>query len=398
MPEQHEFLTTDGDQSFFQETSRPFHSRNNDQLLLIDDALRKLNTLGPVSPERFEALLALNTRANNFLDTHTDKVGAQADGFRLPVITELQNEIDAVLDQPKPKGWQKVRDAMGKIIPKGSIAPGTNQVQTVTIDGQARQVVKSAKPVQGITVNNGTNGWMEILDHEHHRGQELSNLMFEWKHSEETCSFLEYLDRLPQEQKEALMNRRVHYVDDLVLRALFECDVEGGKLFSRMTPETQRDIMARNKDRKTIVGDTDLKPLNTTTWACNALNDFDDEGWACFVMSTYNVVYAGQHIGGLFHHSSFLCGAPVLSAGMMRVQGGTLKEVCMKTGHYRTDIEHAAEFLRAMKQKQVPLVDVKVRLHDGEVLSAEALLQKVALRQTPQSRALYGDHSYLSGR
>src|SRR5205085_902189 len=63
-------------------------------------------------------------------------------------------------------------------------------------------------------------------------------------------------------------------------------------------------------------------------------------GYAIFVMSKTGEIYASKNqIVGRFHHSSFLAGAPVASAGELKVSNGVLKEVTIKSGHYRPNKE-----------------------------------------------------------
>ena len=44
------------------------------------------------------------------------------------------------------------------------------------------------------------------------------------------------------------------------------------------------------------------------------------QGWAIFVMDEKGNVYAGTHLFGVFHHSSFLGGAPARAAGEIIVE------------------------------------------------------------------------------
>ena len=59
------------------------------------------------------------------------------------------------------------------------------------------------------------------------------------------------------------------------------------------------------------------------------------KGWAIFVMDDKGNIYAGTHLLGVFHHSSFLAGAPTRAAGEIIVVDGKLKVITSKSGHYR---------------------------------------------------------------
>jgi hypothetical protein len=56
--------------------------------------------------------------------------------------------------------------------------------------------------------------------------------------------------------------------------------------------------------------------------------------------------FAGNHVKGQFHHSSFLEGGDVVCGGEMVVRGGQLKLLTAKTGHYQADMDH---FVRAIR-------------------------------------------------
>ncbi|WP_188150891.1 RHS repeat-associated core domain-containing protein, partial [Teredinibacter waterburyi] len=59
-------------------------------------------------------------------------------------------------------------------------------------------------------------------------------------------------------------------------------------------------------------------------------------GKAIFVMDTQGKIYlSNSYPVAEFHHSSFLAGAPVASAGMMNVANGMILEVSNDSGHYQ---------------------------------------------------------------
>ena len=59
------------------------------------------------------------------------------------------------------------------------------------------------------------------------------------------------------------------------------------------------------------------------------------KGWAIFVVDYDLTFYAGPHAVDEFHHSSFLAGDAVASAGEIAVDNGTVVGVTNKTGHYK---------------------------------------------------------------
>jgi len=69
------------------------------------------------------------------------------------------------------------------------------------------------------------------------------------------------------------------------------------------------------------------------------------KGWAIFVVDERDNFYAGTHLLGVFHHSSFLGGAPTRAAGELVVEQGKLMAITSKSGHYKPG---PGEMLRAL--------------------------------------------------
>ena len=80
---------------------------------------------------------------------------------------------------------------------------------------------------------------------------------------------------------------------------------------------------------------------------------------AIFVMTEDGRIYASTyHYAGVFHHSSFLSGKPVASAGELEIIEGILKEVTNKSGHYKPSKSFNNQFLKLIKNEGVNIDDV----------------------------------------
>lgn len=100
---------------------------------------------------------------------------------------------------------------------------------------------------------------------------------------------------------------KVKYLDDIE-RKQYELFIKEGKLF-----------------------DSNGKLFDTTT-ATTAFS----EGKAIFVMDNSGRIFASvSHKVGKFHHSSFLAGKPIASAGEIVVKNGSIKEITRRSGHYQ---------------------------------------------------------------
>lgn len=84
----------------------------------------------------------------------------------------------------------------------------------------------------------------------------------------------------------------------------------------------------------------------------NPSNGFG-RGVACFVWSPHDEVFIAEHRPGAFHHSSFLGGANVKCAGMIRVQAGMVTEISNNSGHYKPPVDCFRTFAGWLHQRGV---------------------------------------------
>ena len=69
-------------------------------------------------------------------------------------------------------------------------------------------------------------------------------------------------------------------------------------------------------------------------------------GRAIFVMDEAGNVYASKvQSVGKFHHSSFLSGRPVASAGEITVENGVIREITRRSGHYQPTAKQLNQFV-----------------------------------------------------
>ena len=350
------YFKAGGAKKFKSDSSVAFARRKNEDLLALDDGLQKFEKI-PAEDHgaRIAALLVMLTRANHWIDDKTKHKIQHDTSHRFIHVVKLRDAAEAELKREKARAnWGKLRGAVGKLFPKGS----AQRRDPNATDPLKYMEVQADYQAGVVTINN----WLEILDKEHRRGQELTKHFRTWVNSTETCSFWDYLEKLDKPALDELAKYKVSYLDDPFYRALFEVTIENGRMYSRMSSQAQGFIMAR-RPRETVLKWVDYKPLDTTKWSCAALRGFTD-GWGAFVLSPQEVIYAGLHIGGTFHHSSFLAGAPVLAAGMIRVENGLIRGIHEKNGHYQSQSLHMKTFLRILRAK-MPGVDwFKVPYHE----------------------------------
>jgi hypothetical protein len=94
--------------------------------------------------------------------------------------------------------------------------------------------------------------------------------------------------------------------------------------------------------------------------------DSRGKGWAIFVVSMDNVFYSHSHKTGYFHHSSFLSGGVVQSAGEISVNHGSVVAITNKTGHYMADTAMLTRALFLLYLNGVDMNNVTVNIQPGD--------------------------------
>ncbi len=112
------------------------------------------------------------------------------------------------------------------------------------------------------------------------------------------------------------------------------------------------------------------------------------DGDNIFVMSQDGKFYAGAKSRGEVnvHHSSFLAGQAVASAGHLIVNNGTLEKINLASGHYQPTKPHLARALMVLKKWGVDLTKVvAVAGESGDGLNAEEWLEQY-LKETEKGK------------
>lgn len=80
-----------------------------------------------------------------------------------------------------------------------------------------------------------------------------------------------------------------------------------------------------------------------------------------FVLSPDGRLYVGPGQRGLIHHTSFVAGGPVASAGRMHIENGVLLALDSECGHYQPPPSLAKQILRWLASRGISLSGVDVR-------------------------------------
>lgn len=131
------------------------------------------------------------------------------------------------------------------------------------------------------------------------------------------------------------------------------------------------------------------KPFDTSSMYSYGMGG----GFAAYVMSPSGRLYAAEHRIQRFHHSSFLMGGDVASAGELKVSSGTLKAITNKSGHYKGTDKNLAATLDRLEARGVDLSSVEIHHFRGGSFekytgNAYVFLHKQQLAPTSQRKVM----------
>ena len=87
---------------------------------------------------------------------------------------------------------------------------------------------------------------------------------------------------------------------------------------------------------------------------------FSGRGYGIWVMDGDATLYAGNHVYGQMHHSSFLSGGGILAGGEIRAKGGKIEFISGKSGHYTPPMESLIGALKKLQTFGIDLNTLRV--------------------------------------
>lgn len=192
------------------------------------------------------------------------------------------------------------------------------------------------------------NDWLEAIA-PHIPAAYLINAYAAWKRSTETLSFMPWLDTvyIPEALNSGDINRE---------REALQIKRSEGHGVEYLDQQQRKEKIVRIKNGFFI----DSLGYYYNTADKSTMNS--GNGWAIFVMDKNYTIYSDSHKSGMFHHSSFLSGGRVLSAGEIAVDRGRLVAITCKSGHYRPKKQEMTCFLDRLSKQGVDLRGVPVQM------------------------------------
>ncbi|KAJ1327596.1 IQ calmodulin-binding motif [Microdochium nivale] len=151
-------------------------------------------------------------------------------------------------------------------------------------------------------------------------------------------------------------------------------------------PDTEYRIIKRVKDVSagTIFKRLIRKQPRKNTWL--------------FVADTSFRLYVGIKSGGVFQHSSFLQGARISAAGLIKIRNGRITSLSPLSGHYRPPTENFRVFVHSLEDAGVDMSHVSITKSYAILVGLEAYV-KTRQQGKKAARALkQEDEMYVPGR
>ncbi|KAF9584698.1 hypothetical protein BGW38_005506 [Lunasporangiospora selenospora] len=213
-----------------------------------------------------------------------------------------------------------------------------------------------------------TGHWLEMTDEKHRYGSNLKIYHEHWMKEETSENFFYWLDygkgrhvELPGRSRENLEAQRVTYLNPHE-REQHVVHVENGLLVYKSSGEPVHTL----PESVEAGNEVDLSHV------LPEISEKDDEATKAekkkicrkskyiYVTDTAGTLYVGKKVKGHFHHSSFLGGGVVCSAGGIVVNRGELIKINPKSGHYRPQQHHFDQMLVKLEGMGLSLEGVKI--------------------------------------
>ncbi|KAL1794685.1 hypothetical protein ACET3X_006501 [Alternaria dauci] len=130
-----------------------------------------------------------------------------------------------------------------------------------------------------------------------------------------------------------------------------------------------------NEDLDKAKGLSKLKHVSAATILNHLLRSSVKPNSWIFVADTSFRLYVGIKQSGAFQHSSFLHGARISAAGLIKVKDGQLRRLSPLSGHYRPPTKNFRAFVHSMKENGVDMSRVSISRSYAVLVGLEAYVK-----------------------
>lgn len=115
-----------------------------------------------------------------------------------------------------------------------------------------------------------------------------------------------------------------------------------------------------------------------------------------FVADTSFRLYVGIKQSGSFQHSSFLHGARISAAGLIKVKNGRLSKLSPLSGHYRPPVSNFRAFVHSLKEAGVDMSHVSISRSYAVLVGLEAYVKTRRRGKNMVKKIIHGRDKLLS--
>ncbi|KAJ4350769.1 hypothetical protein N0V95_004446 [Ascochyta clinopodiicola] len=255
--------------------------------------------------------------------------------------------------------------------------------------------------------------FLEMVDQKHRYGSNLRAYHEYWKKASTNENFFYWLDKgggrtfeHPTVSRERLEKEQVRYLSrEERLNYMVRIDDEGrlcwaknGERINTTTeykdsvngivpvdddtpaygPNGQLDVEGEhyvNEDLDKAKGINKIKHVSAATILNHLLRSSVKPNSWIFVADTSFRLYIGIKQSGAFQHSSFLHGARISAAGLVRIKDGQLRRLSPLSGHYRPPTKNFRAFVHNMQDNGVDMSRVSISRSYAVLVGLEAYVK-----------------------
>lgn len=130
-----------------------------------------------------------------------------------------------------------------------------------------------------------------------------------------------------------------------------------------------------NRDLKNAKGLQKVHYVSAATLLNHLLQSTTKKNTWIFVADTSFRLYVGIKQSGAFQHSSFLNGARISAAGLIKVKDGQLRSLSPLSGHYRPPTRNFRAFVHSLKDNGVDMSRVNISKSYAILLGLEGYMK-----------------------
>ncbi|KAK0661101.1 IQ domain-containing protein IQM5 [Lasiodiplodia hormozganensis] len=236
--------------------------------------------------------------------------------------------------------------------------------------------------------------WLEMVDQKHRYGSNLRAYHTEWKRSGTHENFFYWLDygqgkhfevptcsreRLEREQFKDSVNGIVPNDDGTPAynRSSASSNSSSSSASSVLSsgsvdPEAEHYV---NHDLEQAKGMKKIKHVSAAAVLNHLLRRSVKPNSWIFVADTSFRLYVGIKQSGAFQHSSFLHGARISAAGLIKIKDGQLRRLSPLSGHYRPPTSNFRAFVHSLRDAGVDMSRVSISRSYAILVGLEAYVK-----------------------